>query len=299
MGRHGRSTPVRRAVHRKQGPARAGLLSASAALTIGAMAIGTGVLPSPGDTDDQRDVAAHEGDRNLDAASAAPDRDRDDAASRAAERDKEPEASESPAEGPDEVEEEEETDREEASESADPEPDPEPEAVDETPETVVESEPASPAPSPDRPAPPSSPPSSSPATPSSPPQSDDPAQQAAARVLGLVNEERARAGCRPLTHDGSLAVLAQDFSRDMAERDFFDHTDPDGRSPWDRADRAGISNLGGENIARGQQSAESVMESWMNSEGHRANILNCDFKTLGVGVHIGPGGPWWTQNFGY
>ncbi|WP_338315992.1 CAP domain-containing protein, partial [Streptomyces bohaiensis] len=134
---------------------------------------------------------------------------------------------------------------------------------------------------------------------SAPPQSEDPAQQAAARVLSIVNEERARAGCRPLANDGGLAVLAQDFSRDMAEREFFDHTDPDGHSPWDRADRAGVSNLGGENIARGQQSAESVMESWMNSEGHRANILNCDFRTLGVGVHIGPGGPWWTQNFGY
>ncbi|NJQ15290.1 CAP domain-containing protein [Streptomyces bohaiensis] len=260
------------------------------------MAIGTGVLPAPGGADDQRDVAAHEGERALDTASATPDRDRDDTASRGAERDEEPEASESPSEEPEEAAEDEEQEADAPSRSADPEPEPEP--VEETPETVVESEPAPPAPSPDRPSP-TSPPSSAPGSPSAPPQSEDPAQQAAARVLSIVNEERARAGCRPLANDGGLAVLAQDFSRDMAEREFFDHTDPDGHSPWDRADRAGVSNLGGENIARGQQSAESVMESWMNSEGHRANILNCDFRTLGVGVHIGPGGPWWTQNFGY
>ncbi|MBB0230652.1 CAP domain-containing protein, partial [Streptomyces calidiresistens] len=129
--------------------------------------------------------------------------------------------------------------------------------------------------------------------------SEDPAETAEAEVLRLVNAERARAGCSPLVHDSALGRLARDFSRDMANRSFFSHTDPDGRSPWDRASAAGIGNLGGENIARGQQSAASVMESWMNSEGHRANILNCDFRTLGVGVHSGPGGPWWTQNFGY
>jgi uncharacterized protein YkwD len=85
----------------------------------------------------------------------------------------------------------------------------------------------------------------------------------------------------------------------MAARGFFDHTDPDGKSPWDRASAAGISNLGGENIARGQADAQAVMTAWMNSPGHKANILNCDFKTLGVGVHFGAGGPWWTQDFGY
>ncbi|MFE0739551.1 CAP domain-containing protein, partial [Streptomyces sp. NPDC058855] len=51
--------------------------------------------------------------------------------------------------------------------------------------------------------------------------------------------------------------------------------------------------------ARGQTDAAAVMEAWMNSPGHKANILNCDFKTLGVGVHFGSGGPWWTQDFGY
>lgn len=122
---------------------------------------------------------------------------------------------------------------------------------------------------------------------------------AAAAVLRLVNAERAKVGCSPVTADGALTALATAFSDDMADRGFFDHTDPDGDTPWDRAQAAGIGNLGGENIARGQADAEAVMEAWMNSPGHKANILNCDFKTLGVGVHMGPGGPWWTQNFGY
>ncbi|MGW7080633.1 CAP domain-containing protein [Streptomyces sp. NPDC054866] len=122
---------------------------------------------------------------------------------------------------------------------------------------------------------------------------------AEADVLTLVNQERAKVGCSPVSGDAALASLAGDFSADMAERDFFDHTDPDGATPWDRAEKAGISDLGGENIARGQANAQSVMDAWMNSAGHRANILNCDYKTLGVGAHFAPGGPWWTQDFGF
>ncbi|WP_055693111.1 CAP domain-containing protein [Streptomyces prasinopilosus] len=122
---------------------------------------------------------------------------------------------------------------------------------------------------------------------------------AGAQVLELVNQERAKVGCSPVVANSSLTTLATAFSKDMAARGFFDHTDPDGDTPWDRAAAAGISELGGENIARGQATAADVMEAWMNSPGHKANILNCDFKTLGVGVHFGSGGPWWTQNFGY
>ena len=117
-------------------------------------------------------------------------------------------------------------------------------------------------------------------------------------VLALVNQERAKAGCDPVTADAPLTSLAQGFSEDMAARGFFDHTDPDGRTPWDRAARAKVSGLAGENIARGQTDARAVMNSWMHSEGHRKNILDCDFETLGVGVRFGPGGPWWTQDFG-
>ena len=123
--------------------------------------------------------------------------------------------------------------------------------------------------------------------------------QAAAEVLKLVNEERAKVGCSALSANSALSELAEKFSDDMAARGFFDHTDPDGASPWDRATKAGITDLGGENIARGQADAAAVMDAWMNSPGHKANILNCDFKTLGVGVHFGSGGPWWTQDFGY
>ncbi|WP_237404980.1 CAP domain-containing protein [Actinacidiphila reveromycinica] len=122
---------------------------------------------------------------------------------------------------------------------------------------------------------------------------------ARAEILGLVNEQRATAGCQPLTASSSLDTLAQDFSDDMAARGFFSHTDPDGNDPWARAAKLGISNLGGENIAMGQADAQAVMTAWMNSPGHRANILNCDYKTLGVGAHFGTGGPWWTQDFGY
>ena len=86
----------------------------------------------------------------------------------------------------------------------------------------------------------------------------------------------------------------------MAVRNFFDHTDPDGKSPWDRAKVLGITDLGGENIAMGQQTPDDVMTAWMNSAGHRANILNCTYHSLGVGVYYAAtGGPWWTQDFGF
>ncbi|WP_189956192.1 CAP domain-containing protein [Streptomyces alanosinicus] len=131
------------------------------------------------------------------------------------------------------------------------------------------------------------------------PKATSAANAAEAEVLRLVNQERSKVGCSPLSANPALTKLAESFSDDMAARGFFDHTDPDGKTPWDRAATAGITNLGGENIARGQADPAAVMKAWMNSPGHKANILNCDFKTLGVGVHIGPGGPWWTQDFGY
>lgn len=118
-------------------------------------------------------------------------------------------------------------------------------------------------------------------------------------AMTSLEPECAKVGCSPLTASASLASLAQDFSKDMAARGFFDHTDPDGRTPWDRASKAGVRGLAAENTARGQADAQAVMDSWMNRDGHRANILNCDFKTLGVGVHYGSGGPWWTQDFGF
>ncbi|MEU1305118.1 CAP domain-containing protein [Streptomyces shenzhenensis] len=181
--------------------------------------------------------------------------------------------------------------------------------------SAAPSAPASSAPAPSRTAPtkpaatatPTKPPAETPSAPAAPEPTERTsapttvsAQAAAeAAVLRLVNEERAKEGCSALTANGALTRLAEAFSEDMAARDFFDHTDPDGASPWDRATEAGITGLGGENIARGQADAAAVMAAWMDSPGHRANILNCDFKTLGVGVHFASGGPWWTQDFGY
>ncbi|MGW5345251.1 sigma-70 family RNA polymerase sigma factor [Streptomyces sp. HUAS TT3] len=119
------------------------------------------------------------------------------------------------------------------------------------------------------------------------------------QVVALVNAERAKAGCGPLRDDAQLRSAAQAHSDDMAGRNFFAHTSPDGSDPGDRTTAAGYRwSTYGENIAKGQQTPESVMDSWMNSAGHRANILNCSFKDIGVGIHQGSGGPWWTQNFG-
>ncbi|MEW2529174.1 sigma-70 family RNA polymerase sigma factor [Streptomyces sp. NPDC047071] len=126
-----------------------------------------------------------------------------------------------------------------------------------------------------------------------------PSGSKAQQVLSLVNAERAKAGCGPLTHNSKLATAAQRHSADMRSRNYFDHTSPDGTDPGQRITAAGYKwSTYGENIARGQQTAASVMDAWMNSEGHRANILNCSFKELGTGVEEGEGGPWWTQNFG-
>ncbi|MGW1894301.1 CAP domain-containing protein [Streptomyces sp. NPDC002004] len=125
------------------------------------------------------------------------------------------------------------------------------------------------------------------------------ADAAEAEVLRLVNDERAKAGCVDLTSSSSLNHLAEKFSADMKARGFFGHTDPGGRTPWDRATQDGIGNLGAENIARGQFDAKAVVDAWMASPAHRANILNCQYRTAGVGVVLGSGGPWWTGDFGF
>ncbi|MER8184535.1 sigma-70 family RNA polymerase sigma factor [Kitasatospora sp. NPDC094015] len=149
-----------------------------------------------------------------------------------------------------------------------------------------------------KPAAPPASPSSKPAAPSTAapkPPSGDTVQQ----VLDLVNTERSKAGCGAVKANAQLASAAQKHSDDMAARGFFDHTNPDGAGPQPRIEAAGYKwSTWGENIARGQQDAAAVMDAWMHSDGHRANILNCAFTELGVGVHTGKGGPWWTQDFG-
>ncbi|WP_456600310.1 CAP domain-containing protein [Blastococcus sp. SYSU DS0616] len=123
------------------------------------------------------------------------------------------------------------------------------------------------------------------------------ARGAEGEVVALVNAQRSQAGCGPVAADAGLAAVARAHSAGMRDRGFFDHVDPDGLDPFDRADRAGVSARA-ENIARGQADPAAVMASWLNSPGHRANILNCGLTRLGVGVATGSGGPWWTQLFG-
>jgi uncharacterized protein YkwD len=123
-----------------------------------------------------------------------------------------------------------------------------------------------------------------------------------AEVLRIVNAERAKAGCGALRSNAILLATARAHSRDMGVKGYFDHTSQDGRSPFDRMRAAGYrGNLMGENIAAGQPTASAVMKSWMNSPGHRANILKCGFKVIGIGAVSVPGSPfrmYWTQNFG-
>lgn len=120
----------------------------------------------------------------------------------------------------------------------------------------------------------------------------------ALQVFDLVNQERVAVGIAPLAWDDGAAQVAYAHSVDMDVRDFFSHTNPDGQEPWDRLSAAGIGwSTAGENIAYGQPDAASVMTAWMNSPGHRDNILRASFTRLGVGVHDAPGGPWWTQLF--
>ncbi|MER0244515.1 CAP domain-containing protein [Streptomyces sp. HSW2009] len=119
-----------------------------------------------------------------------------------------------------------------------------------------------------------------------------------ADVLALVNKERAGAGCRPLSASGTLNRVADTYAGVMADAQELSHTGPDGSTVGDRVTRSGYTwSAVGENIARGQSDAAAVMSAWMNSPGHRANILNCSFHEIGLGVEQGSGGPWWTQVF--
>ncbi|WMJ23376.1 CAP domain-containing protein [Paludicola sp. MB14-C6] len=119
------------------------------------------------------------------------------------------------------------------------------------------------------------------------------------RVLDLVNQERAKAGLNPLTLNAKLSSVATKKSQDMADLNYFDHTSPTYGSPFDMMKQFGVSyQTAGENIAKGQTSPEQVMDGWMNSPGHRANILNASFTQLGVGVVKNANGQLiWTQMF--
>lgn len=133
---------------------------------------------------------------------------------------------------------------------------------------------------------------------SDPPDDGSGLRQLEAEVVGLVNAERADADCPELRVDERLVAAARGHSEDMAERDYFDHTSPDGDGPGERAREAGYQEWSGENIAMGYPTAEAVVDGWMDSDGHRANILNCESVATGVGVADSSRGLYWTQTFG-
>lgn len=119
----------------------------------------------------------------------------------------------------------------------------------------------------------------------------------AVAVVARTNAERAAAGCGALRVDSRLTSAAQGHASDMAANEYFSHTGQDGRDFAAREKAAGYPRPGGENIAQGQPDAASVIDAWMNSSGHRANILNCSFTTIGVGFDAR--GDYWVQDFGF
>ncbi|MET9691961.1 CAP domain-containing protein [Streptomyces sp. NPDC006514] len=124
-----------------------------------------------------------------------------------------------------------------------------------------------------------------------------PASGDVAQVLALVNQERAAAGCQAVSLNAKLTKAAQDHSADMASHSNMSHTGSDGSDPGARITRAGYAwSTYGENVAYGYSTPEKVMEGWMNSQGHRENILNCSFKEIGIG--LAQPGYYWTQDFG-
>ncbi|MEO5974963.1 MAG: CAP domain-containing protein [Ilumatobacteraceae bacterium] len=145
-------------------------------------------------------------------------------------------------------------------------------------------------------------------TATTPPPPEFPFTSFIADVLTIVNKERAESGLGPLSECFTLDQSALAHSQDMNARDFFDHKNPDGKSPSDRIRMTGFygsakSRWTGENIAAGFKDAASVMAAWMKSPGHRANILNSKINQLGVGIASTRAdskyrGYIWTQNFG-
>ncbi len=115
-------------------------------------------------------------------------------------------------------------------------------------------------------------------------------------VVKLVNAERAKAGLPALKEDWELSRVAKYKSQDMHDKNYFDHTSPTYGTPFTMMKNFGITyKSAGENIAKGQKSATEVVNAWMNSEGHRANILNKNYTHIGVGFV--QDGNYWSQMF--
>lgn len=115
-------------------------------------------------------------------------------------------------------------------------------------------------------------------------------------VIRLVNVERTKRGLSALEADWQLSRVARYKSQDMHDNKYFSHTSPTYGSPFQMMKSFGISyRSAGENIARGQRTPAAVVNAWMNSSGHRANILNASFTHIGVGYVAD--GHYWTQMF--
>jgi uncharacterized YkwD family protein len=116
------------------------------------------------------------------------------------------------------------------------------------------------------------------------------------KVVDLTNQERAKNGLTALKVDTTLSKMAHEKSRDMSANSYFSHTSPTYGSPFDMMKKYGITyRYAGENIAMGQQTPEEVVKAWMNSEGHRKNILSPNYNYIGVGYV--EQGNYWTQEF--
>jgi uncharacterized protein YkwD len=123
------------------------------------------------------------------------------------------------------------------------------------------------------------------------------------QVITLVNNERSKVGLSSLSNNSALTTAAQNYAQYMANSNFFSHTGLDGSSFDQRVTKAGYTNYHwlGENIAAGQRTASEVMQGWMNSEGHRKNILNSNAKEIGVGYATNNNSTYktyWVQEFG-
>ncbi|MFJ9469182.1 CAP domain-containing protein [Streptomyces caniferus] len=120
----------------------------------------------------------------------------------------------------------------------------------------------------------------------------------AQKIVELVNAQRAQHGCGPLTVDHRLQAAAQAHSDDMAARNYYEHNTPEGVDPGTRMTKAGFPwGSWAENIFKSPKDPATAMDGWMKSPGHRDNILNCSYKSTGVGVNLSANGPWWTQDF--
>nr|WP_106785019.1 CAP domain-containing protein [Lysinibacillus timonensis] len=115
-------------------------------------------------------------------------------------------------------------------------------------------------------------------------------------VIALTNQERAKNGLPPLKQNWELSRVARYKSQDMSDLNYFSHTSPTYGTPFKMIENFGISSsAAAENIAKGQRTAAEVVKSWMNSSGHRANILNGTYTEIGVGYDAD--GNYWTQMF--